>query len=55
MKTTQQTVYEAPKAEVIEIESQGVLCASTGGGGGQTATGTTGNGGIHFGTSTGQW
>ena len=28
--------YESPKAEVIEIESQGVLCAS---GGGQTSTG----------------
>lgn len=28
MKTTNQKVYEAPKAEVIEIESQGVLCAS---------------------------
>ena len=28
MKTTKQKVYEAPKAEVIEIESQGVLCAS---------------------------
>jgi hypothetical protein len=34
-------VYEAPKAEVIEIVSQGVLCASaptasTGAGGGTT-------------------
>lgn len=28
MKTTNQKVYEAPKAEVIEIEPQGVLCAS---------------------------
>ena len=28
MKTTNQKVYDAPKAEVIEIESQGVLCAS---------------------------
>lgn len=24
--------YEAPKSEIIEIESQGVLCASAGGG-----------------------
>ena len=37
--------YEAPKAEVIEIESQGVLCASsaaatsTGAGGGTTNMG----------------
>lgn len=29
MKTTNKR-YEAPKAEVIEIESQGVLCASGG-------------------------
>jgi hypothetical protein len=29
--------YESPKAEVIEIESQGVLCAS--GGGSQTTPG----------------
>ena len=33
--------YEAPKAEIIEIESQGILCASAGadttiGGGGTT-------------------
>ena len=39
MKATKLKVYEAPKAEVIEIESQGVLCASapavsTGTGGG---------------------
>ena len=49
--------YEAPRAEIIEIESQGVLCASGGGGGGgsQTATGVGGNGGIHFGTNNGQW
>lgn len=33
--------YEAPRAEVIEIETQGVLCASTG-----AATGATGNGGT---------
>ena len=28
MKQTNPKTYEAPKAEVIEIESQGVLCAS---------------------------
>jgi len=33
--------YEAPKAEIIAIESQGVLCASGG-----AATGTTGGGGT---------
>ena len=31
MKTSTKR-YEAPKAEVIEIESQGILCASAGGG-----------------------
>jgi len=41
MKATNQKVYEAPKAEVIVIEIQGVLCASapaasTGAGGGTT-------------------
>lgn len=41
--------YESPKAEVIEIESQGVLCASGGAafstGGGTTNMGiNTGNG-----------
>jgi len=30
MKQTNLKAYEAPKAEVIEIESQGVLCASDG-------------------------
>ena len=29
--------YEAPKMEIIEIESQGVLCASGGNGGGEAA------------------
>ena len=47
--------YEAPRAEVIEIETQGVLCAS---GGGSTPTpsptGAGGNG-FQFGTSNGQW
>ena len=28
MKSSIQKVYEAPKAEVIEIEYQGILCAS---------------------------
>jgi hypothetical protein len=40
MKTTKQKVYEAPYAEVIAIESQGVLCASAG------AVTTTGGGGT---------
>ena len=39
--------YEAPKAEVIAIESQGVLCAS----GGQTSTG--GGGTANMGINTG--
>ena len=30
MNTTKKKTYEAPKAEIIEIESQGVLCASAG-------------------------
>ena len=50
MKATNQKVYEAPMAEVIEIVSQGVLCASaptasTGAGGGTTNMNiNTGNG-----------
>ncbi|MBR0175813.1 MAG: hypothetical protein IJQ11_00080 [Bacteroidales bacterium] len=32
MKATNQKVYEAPKAEIIEIETQGVFCASSAGG-----------------------
>jgi hypothetical protein len=44
--------YEAPKVEVIAVESQGVLCAS---GGTETST-FNGNGGISFGTNnTGSW
>ncbi len=39
MKTTKQKVYESPKVEVIEIEAQGVLCAS---GGAATSPGTGG-------------
>ena len=30
MNKTKLKTYESPKAEVIEIESQGVLCASAG-------------------------
>ena len=44
--------YEAPQAEVIEIETQGVLCTSAGGG--SAAAGPSGNG-FHFGTDTGNW
>ena len=51
MKTTKLKTYEAPKAEVIEMESQGVLCAS----GGQASTGITGTGGTQFGTNGGSW
>lgn len=40
MKATNQKVYEAPKAEVIEIEIQGVLCVS-GGAAFSTGGGTT--------------
>ena len=40
MKTTKQKVYETPKTEIIEIESQGILCASAG------AVTTTGSGGT---------
>lgn len=28
MKQTKQRMYEAPKVELIEMETQGVLCAS---------------------------
>ena len=30
MKTIKNAVYEAPRAEIIEIECQGFLCASAG-------------------------
>lgn len=52
MKASKLKVYEAPKAEVIEIEPQGVLCVS---GGGETSTGVTGQGGTQFGTNGGSW
>ena len=51
MKTTKLKVYEAPKAEVIAIESQSVLCAS----GGASTPGITGMGGTQFGTNNGSW
>jgi len=54
MKQTFLKAYESPKAEVIEIESQGVLCAS----GGETSTGFSTTGGLQFGTngsSNGGW
>ena len=51
MKNTNKR-YESPKAEVIAVESLGVLCAS---GGTETST-FNGNGGISFGTNnTGSW
>ena len=33
MKTIKNAVYEAPRAEIIELEFQGFLCASGGQGG----------------------
>ena len=51
MKTTKQRFYEAPKAEVIVVETQGVLCAS----GGEATSGVTGTGGTQFGTNVGSW
>ena len=52
MKAKRLKVYEAPKAEVIAIESQSVLCAS----GGASTPGITGNpNGTQFGTNGGSW
>ena len=45
MKQTNLKVYESPKAEVIEIEPQGVLCVSAG----ETSTGFSTTGGLQFG------
>ena len=45
MKQTFLKAYESPKAEVIEIESQGVLCASGGAGFSTTGGLQFGNGG----------
>ncbi len=49
MKNTNKR-YEAPQAEVIVIEMQGVLCAS----GGTPTPGLKGNG-IQFDTQGGSW
>ena len=49
MKTTKLKVYEAPKAEVIAIESQSVLCASGGDASSTTGGGRTNNMGINNG------
>ena len=51
MKNITKPRYEAPQAEIIEIEHQGVLCMS---GGPSTSTNPNGNG-FHFGTDNGQW
>ena len=48
-------VYEAPMADVVEIESQGVLCTS-GGGDEPTQGGVSGSTeGVHFQTDNGTW
>ena len=52
MTNNQQKRYETPRAEIIEIETQSVLCAS--GGGGQTSNNPGGKG-FQFGTDTGSW
>ena len=49
MKNTNKT-YEAPQAELIAIEMQGVLCASSG----TSTPGLKGNG-FEFGANNGQW
>ena len=41
MKSTKLKVYEAPKAEVIEMEAQSVLCASYGAASQSAGGGTT--------------
>ena len=51
MKKISMNRYEAPKAELIAIEAQSVLCASQGG---DTSTDLTGNG-FQFGTKGGIW
>jgi hypothetical protein len=52
MKQTFLKAYESPKAEVIEIESQGMLCAS----GGETSPGFSTTGGLQFGNGgNGDW
>lgn len=44
--------YEAPKVEIVEIEFQGVLCAS---GGAPESPTYPSSGGVHFGTKEGSW
>ena len=52
MKQTFLKAYESPKAEVIEIESQGMLCAS----GGETSTRFSTTRGLQFGDGgNGDW
>ena len=51
MTNNKHQYYEAPQAEVIEIETQGVLCMSAGG---PSPAGPGGNG-FHFGTDAGNW
>ena len=52
MKKKTLKAYESPKAEVIEIESQGMLCAS----GGETSTRFSTTGGLKFGNGgNGSW
>lgn len=52
MKNITKPRYEAPKAEIIALEHQSVLCASAPGP--STSTNPTGNG-LQFGTSNGSW
>ena len=52
MKVTNKQRYETPKAEIIEIESQGILCVSADPG--PTPAGPGGNG-FHFSTDSGNW
>ena len=53
MKQTFLKTYESPKAEVIEIETQGVLCVSADG---ETSTGFSTTGGLQFGNGgRGSW
>ena len=53
MKTTKMKGYEAPHAEVIEIENQGVLCASGGATTSTNAGGGTTN--MNMGSSPYNW
>ena len=52
MKQANLKAYESPKAEVIEIETQGVLCVSAG----ETSPGFSTTGGLQFGNGgNGDW